>query len=132
VLAFLVVAFVFALAKHLRVMDRWLEAPWLLVFPVIGALAAYGLWRGVHGRRDWLPYAMTVVIFLAAYLTLVGSFWPYMVPFTVTVWDAAAPPQSLSFMFYGAGLVVFPIVLIYTAVVYWIFRGKVRDDIDYS
>jgi cytochrome bd ubiquinol oxidase subunit II len=132
VLAFLLVAFVFALAKHLRVMDRWLEAPWLFVFPVIGALAAFNLWRGVHGRRDWLPYAMTVVIFLAAYLTLVGSFWPYMIPFSVTIWDAAAPPQSLSFLFYGAGIVVFPVVLIYTVVVYWIFRGKVRDDIDYG
>jgi cytochrome d ubiquinol oxidase subunit II len=70
---------------------------------------------------------MTVVIFLAAYLTLVGSFWPYMVPFSVTIWDAAAPPQSLAFMFYGAGLVVFPVVLIYTVAVYWIFRGKVHD-----
>jgi cytochrome bd ubiquinol oxidase subunit II len=130
VLAFLLVAFVFALAKHLRVMERWLDAPWLLLFPAIGALATWGLWHGVQRRRDWLPYAMSVVIFLAAYLTLVGSFWPYMIPFSVTIWDAAAPPQSLTFMFYGAGIVVFPVVLIYTAAVYWIFRGKVRDDID--
>ena len=76
VIAFLVLAFVFAVTKHLRVMDRWFEAPWLLAFPAIGALAAYGLWQGVQRQQDWLPYAMTVVIFLAAYLTLVGSFWP--------------------------------------------------------
>jgi cytochrome bd ubiquinol oxidase subunit II len=126
VLAFLVLAFVSALAKHLRVMDRWLEAPWLLVFPAIGALAAYGLWQRAQRYRDWLPYALTVVIFVAAYLTMVGSFWPYMIPFSVTMWDAAAPPQSLTFLFYGAGLVVFPVVLIYTVGVYWIFRGKVR------
>jgi len=126
VLAFLVLAFVFALAKHLRVMERWLEAPWLLVFPAIGALAVYGLWRGVQRQQDGLPYAMTVVIFVAAYLTMVGSFWPYMIPFSVTIWDAAAPPQSLTFLFYGAGIVVFPVVLIYTVAVYWIFRGKVR------
>jgi cytochrome bd ubiquinol oxidase subunit II len=132
VLVFLVVAFVFALAKHLRVMDRWLEAPWLLVFPAIGAAAVYGLWRGVRQQRDGLPYAMTVVIFLAAYLTLVGSFWPYMIPFSVTVQEAAAPVSSLEFMFYGAGIVVFPVVLIYTVAVYWIFRGKVHEDIDYS
>ena len=125
VLAFLVLAFVFALAKHLRVMDRWLEAPWLLVLPATGALAAYGLWRGIERRRDWLPYAMSVVIFVAAFLTLAGSFWPYMIPFSVTIWDAAAPPQSLTFLFYGAGIIVFPVVLIYTVAVYWIFRGKV-------
>jgi cytochrome d ubiquinol oxidase subunit II len=124
-LAFLVLAFAFALAKHLRVMDRWLEAPWLFAFPAIGVFAAYGLWQGVRRQRDWLPYAMTVVIFLAAFLTLVGSFWPYMIPFSVTIWDAAAAPKALTFLFYGAGIIVFPIVLIYTVAVYWIFRGKV-------
>jgi hypothetical protein len=73
VLAFLVLAFVFAVTKHLRVVDRWFEAPWLLAFPAIGALAAYGLWQGVQRQRDWLPYAMTVVIFLAAYLNPGGE-----------------------------------------------------------
>jgi cytochrome d ubiquinol oxidase subunit II len=131
VIAFLVVAFVFALGKHLRVMERWFEAPWLLVFPAIGALATYGLCRGVQRQRDRLPYAMTVVIFLSAYLTMVGSFWPYMIPFSVTIQAAAAPTSSLEFMFYGAGIVVFPIVLIYTVAVYWIFRGKVRDGAHY-
>jgi cytochrome d ubiquinol oxidase subunit II len=55
-----------------------------------------------------------------------------MIRFSVTLWDAAAPPQSLTFVFYGAGLLVFPVVLIYTVAVYWILRGKVRDGIDHS
>jgi len=59
-------------------------------------------------RSDGLPYAMTAVIFATAFLTLAGSFWPYMIPFSVTIQEAAAPVQSLSFMFYGAGIVVFP------------------------
>ena len=63
---------------------------------------------------------------------LCGSFWPYMVPFSVTIAEAAAPRQSLEFMFYGAALIVFPIVLIYTIARYWIFRGKVRPDDDYT
>jgi cytochrome bd ubiquinol oxidase subunit II len=49
-----------------------------------------------------------------------------MIPYSVTVEDAAAPPQSLEFLFYGAGIIVFPIVLIYTCAVYWIFRGKTK------
>jgi cytochrome bd ubiquinol oxidase subunit II len=49
-----------------------------------------------------------------SFLTLAASFWPYMIPYTVTVEDAAAPPQSLAFLFWGGGLVIFPIVLIYT------------------
>ena len=54
-----------------------------------------------------------------------------MIPFSVTIQEAAAP-ASLTFIFYRAGLVVFPIVLIYTVAVYWVFRGKVRDQVDYS
>jgi cytochrome d ubiquinol oxidase subunit II len=133
VLVFLALAFVFALASDLRVMNRWVESPWLIVFPAIGALATIALFSAWRKRRsEWQPYAMTTVIFFAAFLTLAGSFWPYMIPFSVTIQEAAAPPQSLSFMFYGAGIVVFPVVLIYTVVVYWIFRGKVREDADYS
>lgn len=132
VLAFLAAAFVFALASQLRVMDRWLESPWLIVFPIIGGIASIVLYRCWRDRRaDLLPYAMSAVIFLAAFLTLAGSFWPYMIPFSVTIEQAAAPHASLAFMFYGAGLVVFPIVLVYTAATYWIFRGKVKDQADY-
>jgi cytochrome bd ubiquinol oxidase subunit II len=133
VLVFLALAFVFALATDLRVMHRWVESPWLIVFPAIGAVATFALLSAWRNRRsDRLPYAMTAVIFATAFLTLAGSFWPYMIPFSVTIQEAAAPPQSLSFMFYGAGIVVFPVVLIYTVVVYWIFRGKVREEADYS
>ena len=132
VLVFLALAFFFALFTNLRVMNRWLESPWLIVFPAIGAMATIALFLGWRKRRsDGLPYAMTAIIFLTAFLTLAGSFWPYMIPFSVTIQEAAAPPQSLSFMFYGAGLFVFPVVLIYTVSVYWIFRGKVRGDADY-
>jgi cytochrome d ubiquinol oxidase subunit II len=133
VLVFLVLAFVFALDADLRVMDRWLEAPWLIVFPAIGALATIALVFGCrHRRSDHFPFIMTAIIFFAAFLTLAGSFWPYMIPFSVTIQEAAAPVESLTFMFYGAGLIVFPVVLIYTAVVYWIFRGKVREEMEYE
>jgi cytochrome bd ubiquinol oxidase subunit II len=130
-LVFVGLAFAFALVTRLRVLDRWLEYPWLLVFPAIGAIATFGLLHGVHSRRDWLPFTMAVVMCLAAYLTLVGSFWPYMIPYAVTIEQAASPPQSLKFLFYGAGIIVFPIVLIYTCAVYWIFRGKMKVDSGY-
>ena len=126
-------AFLFTLDIDLRVMDRWSERPWLYVFPAIGAAASVILFVAWRRRvSDWLPFAMSAVIFLTAFLTLAGSFWPYMIPFSVTIQDAAAPPESLTFMFYGAGLVAFPIVLIYTIAVYWIFRGKVDGDVTYS
>ena len=67
------------------------------------------------------------MIFLAAFATLAGSFWPYMIPFALTVEQAASPPASLNFMFWGAGLFVMPLTIIYTLLVYRLFRGKVTD-----
>ena len=125
VIVVLIAAFAFTLASRLHVRDRWRDNPWLFVFPVAGSLAAIGLATGARRRRDGMPYAMAVLMVVFAYLGLGGSFWPYMIPYTVTVRDAAAPPQSLAFLFWGGGLVVFPAVLAYTCLVYWIFRGKV-------
>ena len=73
-------------------------------------------------------YGATVLFFLAAYLSLGVMFWPYMIPYSVTVADAAAPDASLRFLFYG-GVVVLPVIAIYTIGVYWVFRGKVRTSV---
>jgi cytochrome d ubiquinol oxidase subunit II len=125
-LAFLIVVFVYALIENLRVMDRWLERPVLLIFPVIGVIAIAVLAHSVRNRRDGLPFTMVALTFAAAFGTLAISFWPYMIPFSVTIDEAAAPHASLAFMFWGEGLFVFPLMLIYAAVSYAVFRGKVR------
>ena len=125
VVVVLVIVFVYALATGLHVFDRWVSHPLLLILPLLAALAMVGLVHGIRQRRDGQPFAMAVLSVVFSFLTLVASFWPYMIPYTVTVEDAAAPPQSLEFFFWGGGLVIFPIVLIYTAAVFWIFRGKV-------
>ena len=54
------------------------------------------------------------------------SFWPYMIPFSLTIADAAVPYASLAFMFWGAGIVVYPLMLIYTVCSYTVFNGKVN------
>jgi cytochrome bd ubiquinol oxidase subunit II len=125
-LAFLVVVFGYALAENLRVMHRWLERPYLLAFPAIGVIAALSAAASVRRRRDGVPYYMVALIFAAAFGTLAISFWPYMIPFSITIEEAAAPHSSLDFMFWGAGIVVFPLMLLYTAISYSVFRGKVR------
>lgn len=124
VLIVLIGAFVFALASHLRVFDRWLGDARLLVLPIAALLAIFGVGIGIYRREDHIPFPMAALAVVFAFLTLAASFWPYMVPFTVTLRDAAAPRQSLAFLFWGCGLVVFPMVLIYTGAVFWIFHGK--------
>ena len=124
-LAMLVLASLAAFAVQPRILARWLDARWLFFLPLLTLLAAVGLWIGIKQRRDRLPYAMAGLLFLAAFLAFNGSFWPYLIPFTVTIDAAAAPLQTLEFLFYGAGIAVFPLVLIYTVAVSWMLRGKV-------
>jgi cytochrome d ubiquinol oxidase subunit II len=130
-LAFLVIIFVYALVENLRVMHRWLERPYLLVFPAIGVVAALVAAASVRRRRDAVPYYMVALIFAAAFGTLAISFWPYMIPFSITIEEAAAPHSSLAFMFWGEGLFVFPLMLLYTVISYAVFRGKVRPTADH-
>jgi cytochrome d ubiquinol oxidase subunit II len=126
VLVFLVLVFIYALAENLQIIGRWLERPYLFLFPAISVAAALVLVDSVRRRHDGRPFYMVALIFVSAFGTLAISFWPYMIPFVITVNEAAAPHSSLAFMFWGAGLFVFPLMLIYTAVTYYVFRGKVR------
>ena len=102
------------------------ERPWGLAFPIIGVAALLAVLLFTRRRHDLMPFAMTVLFFVAAFLTLGVMYWPYMVPYSITVASAAAHPASLSFLFWGAGLFVLPVIAIYTIGVYWIFRGKTR------
>jgi cytochrome d ubiquinol oxidase subunit II len=81
---------------------------------------------------DHRPFYMVALIFISAFGTLALSFWPYMIPFLITVDQAAAPQSSLTFMFWGCGVIVFPLMLIYTVISYSVFRGKVRATAGYG
>ncbi len=129
--AFLVVVFAYALIENLRVTHRWLERPYLFAFPAIGVVAALVAVASVRRRSDALPFYMVALIFAAAFGTLAISFWPYMIPFSITIEDAAAPHSSLAFMFWGEGLFVFPLMLVYTVISYTVFRGKVRPTMNH-
>ncbi|SFT80313.1 cytochrome d ubiquinol oxidase subunit II [Sedimentitalea nanhaiensis] len=96
---------------------------WMLGLPALCAAALAGVATGAHWRIDALPFALTAVFFVAALLTLGLMMWPFMIPYSITVADAAAPQASLSFFFWG-GVVVLPVIGAYTIGVYWVFRGK--------
>jgi len=96
---------------------------WGLVFPVLAVAALVGVVVGARARRDRMPFLFTTLFFVASYLTLGVMFWPYMVPYSVTVANAASPDASLGFFFIG-GVIVLPMILIYTMGVYRVFRGK--------
>jgi cytochrome bd ubiquinol oxidase subunit II len=130
-LVFLAFAFTAALKMNLPVMHRWIDRPWLAVFPAVGMMAVVVIVSGLRRRRDSWPFMGAVMIFLAAFATLAASFLPYLVPFSLTIYRAAAPTRSLAFIFWGAGIVVLPLILVYTVIVYTVFKGKVEAGSEY-
>jgi cytochrome bd ubiquinol oxidase subunit II len=132
VLAFLVVVFAYALAENLPILHRWIDRPYLFVFPAVGGVAATVLALSILRHNDHWPFYMVALIFMSAFGTLALSFWPYMIPSVITVDEAAAPQSSLVFMFWGCGLTVYPLMLIYTVISYRVFRGKVSETAGYG
>lgn len=88
---------------------------------------ARDLWMepGVGSAPDWRPFLLAAGIFLTGYFGIGISLYPYIVPFEVTIWEAAARDNALSLMLVGA-VIMLPIILAYTAYVYRLFWGKVK------
>ena len=110
--------------------ERWFEWPGLLVtlpMPLLVAGVALALWRSLSGTRDWLPFVLTLGLFLLSMAGLAISIWPDVIPGRVTIWEAAAPYSSQLFMLVGAAVLI-PLILAYTAWSYWVFRGKVGEE----
>jgi cytochrome d ubiquinol oxidase subunit II len=109
-------------------MQRWLAWPqFLLVVPVPLAVfgAAFILLKGLMKRREASPFLASQALFILCFVGLGISFYPHIVPNSVTIWQAAAPDNSLLFLLVGAAVLV-PLILAYTAYSYWVFRGKVN------
>ena len=127
VAVFLVIALAFATTLTIDVaaiaQSNFEQRSWAWVFPLLAVLALLGVVLAARAKRLHLPFALTVAFFVFAFMTLVVMFWPYMIPYEITVAQAAAPESSLQFFFYG-GAIVLPVIIVYTGVVYWVFRGK--------
>ncbi|MGX5735575.1 cytochrome d ubiquinol oxidase subunit II [Bosea thiooxidans] len=132
-MAFAALVSVWTPYAHPRIAARWFEPGnllWLWPFPVLTALCGYLAWRRLGGSHEFTPFALTIAIFLLCFLGLSISNFPYLVPPGVTIWDAAAAPASHVFVLIGV-LFLLPMILFYTAFVYWTFRGKVRAESGY-
>lgn len=119
-----------------RVTERWgltmTSVDWpvfmrVAPLPVLAGVVLFLLWRGADERRHFAPYLYAVALFLIGYLGLAISLWPYIVPFALTPAEAAAADNALALMLWGA-VPLLPLILGYTAYVYWIFRAKVAED----
>jgi cytochrome d ubiquinol oxidase subunit II len=99
-------------------------------FPVLTAWCGWMVWTRLHGKHEFTPFAFTIAIFVLCFLGLAISNYPYLVPPSLTIWEVAAAPASHIFVLIGVSFLL-PMILFYTAFVYWTFRGKVKADSGY-
>ena len=133
VLAFIALVSIWTPLAHSDIAERWFTLPnmiYLSPVPILTGLIALGLYIVLQRRREVLPFILSLGIFTFSYVGLAISLWPNVVPPDITIWDAAAAPNTQLFLLVGVAIVV-PIILIYTAYSYYVFRGKVREDEGY-
>lgn len=108
----------------------WPTAMFSLVVPALLFGCGWLLYRGLVDERDAQPFLASLGMFTLCYAGILISFYPYLVPPSVTIHQAAAPDSSLGFLLVGA-LILLPIIVAYTAYAYWVFRGKVDPEEGY-
>jgi len=127
-LAVLVVISLWTPWAHEEIAQRWFSLPNLLWFapvPFLVAVCMYFLLRSLRIGGEVAPFLLTLALVFLGYSGLGISLWPNVIPPDISIWDAAGPPQSLGFALVGA-LLIIPVILMYTAFSYWVFRGKVE------
>ena len=109
-------------------MERWFAMPWLLwasPVPILTGLTVLSMFWGLLRRHDHQPFISAQILFVLCFIGLGISFYPNIVPPSISIWDAAGPDESLGFLLVGTA-VLLPIILGYTIYAYSVFRGKVR------
>lgn len=111
---------------------RWFGAMfyWLLPIPMVTGVLFVGLVYALNKNKEFMPFICSILLFVMGFIGLAVSLWPFAVPYQVSIWDAAAAPESLSIMLVGVSIML-PIILGYTAYCYYIFRGKASADHGY-
>lgn len=118
-----------------RIFDKWFVLPdliWLSPLPILSVILFLYLWRLTGqlpkpGDRDALkPFLTLAAIFTLGFAGLAWSFYPFVVPDRLTIWQAASAPESLAIILVGAS-VVLPAMIVFSFYVYHVFGGKAGD-----
>ncbi|WP_410566137.1 cytochrome d ubiquinol oxidase subunit II [Acinetobacter sp. H1(2024)] len=113
---------------HPVIAARWFNAHQLLYFspvPILVVVFTYLTIKACQKQQESMPFLYTLALVFLAYTGFLISIFPYVIPPSITIWEAAAPANSQLFALIGA-LILIPIIIIYTIMAYWVFRDKVR------
>jgi len=118
-----------------RIFGKWFEFPqmlWLAPLPIVSGLLVVWLWSMLRqmpragDRGAWHPFALASVLWVLAFLGMAYSFYPYVVPEKLTIYEAASAPESLFIILIGTCFVL-PTILGYSVLAYTVFRGKATE-----
>ncbi|WP_448213175.1 cytochrome d ubiquinol oxidase subunit II [Colwellia sp. MEBiC06753] len=112
--------------------DKWLSFP--QVFMLLPLIMLFGFvfvtvdvyLRKVPFEDDlgcWYPFAAAIIVFTLCFCGLAYSFYPFIVPNQMTIFEAASARESLLVIFWGA-VIVLPVIIGYTIFAYKVFWGK--------
>lgn len=121
---------IWTIAGQESVAKRWFALPDLFFFlpvPILVIACLIGILVCVRRGADRAPFLLTMAILFLGYTGLIISIFPNIIPPSVDIWTASAPRSSQVFTLVGAAIII-PIILTYTTLAYWVFRGKVRAD----
>ena len=110
-----------------EIAQRWFSWPniaFLSPVPIVTALIAFGEWEALRRRHELTPFLGAIALFLMSFIGIAISLWPMIVPYHYTLWQTASSPSTQAFLLIGT-LFLLPVILMYTAWSYWVFRGKV-------
>ena len=118
---------------RVEIAQRWFSWPniaFLSPVPIVTALIAFGEWEALRRRHELTPFLGAVALFLMSFIGIAISLWPMIVPYHYTLWETASSPSTQAFLLIGT-LFLLPVILMYTAWSYWVFRGKVSGAAGY-
>jgi cytochrome d ubiquinol oxidase subunit II len=113
--------------------QRWFNLPGSLISMVVPLLMLALTWMffaGLNDKKDLQPFLSALGFFVLSFIGIGISFYPMIIPPSLTIWQAAAPDESLVFALVGT-VILIPIILAYTAYAYWVFRGKMDPNEGY-
>ncbi len=118
-----------------RIYDKWFQVPEMFLLaplPILSAVLMAIIWMSLRhlpdpkDRWSWIPFVSATTLFCLAFVGLAYSFYPYVLPDRLTIYDAASAPESLIIILVGA-LFVLPVIIGYTVLAYVVFRGKATE-----
>jgi cytochrome bd ubiquinol oxidase subunit II len=132
-LGFIVAVSIWTPLTDAQIAARWFDSSFryrLYPVPFLVAITAVLMYIAVKRGSHLAPFVLCLVLILLGYIGLLISIWPYAIPNSVTLWDAASPRSSQLFALVGA-VIIIPIIVVYTTAGYWVFRGKVEAGSQY-